>query len=81
MINEAARWRNLRHGGGVSGLVSRRHGQSDQLSHGHLQQAAAGRLGLRGEQSLGKGRKKKQIMLLCPSFVCEGQPIRRLTGS
>lgn len=71
MINEAARWRNLRHGGGVSGLVSRRHGQSDQLSHGHLQQAAAGRLGLRGEQSLGKGRKKtKQTDNATVSIFC-----------
>lgn len=73
MINEAARWRNLRHGGGVSDLVSRRHGQSNQLSHGHLQQAAAGRLGLRGKQSLGKGRKNRYSYSYHLLFVRDSQ--------
>lgn len=43
---------NLRDGGAVRGADGRGPGQRDQLSHGHFQQAATGRLGLGGEQSL-----------------------------
>ncbi len=52
LVHDATVWSNLRHGGAVGVPVSRGHGQSDQLSHGHFQQTATGRLGLRGEQSL-----------------------------
>lgn len=53
-VCEAVEWSNLRDAEAVNGPVGGGHGQSDQLSHGHFQQTATGRLGLGGKQSLSK---------------------------
>lgn len=50
---------DLRDVGAVA--ARRRHGQSHQLPHGHLQQAAAGCPGLRGEQGLREREESSQV--------------------